>query len=304
MAKEQVTFFLYTYNHEDFIGPALDSALAQTYQSMDIFIWDNCSTDKTAEIIRNRLSSYTGPHEVYFHRNDRNLYPGLEMDNLAVPRMKGDFIVPMSGDDVSRPDRVEKLVEASRETGAYALSSANIEIDGQGREGQYISTLTRKNRFALTTLEQFVRYGGSSACLGCGLAYDRKVFDYFGPLKEGPRNNDVMIPFRGALLGCTYFVDQPLVYRRIHAGNVAMQAHKSKAGDEDEQLVVKERQLSNRLANWIAMLEDLDYFIKDNPEDPRDLPKIRQELQDRIIRITKRWVAQRYQMMMKGLGIV
>jgi glycosyltransferase involved in cell wall biosynthesis len=304
MPNELVTFFLFTYNHENFIGPSIDSALAQTYEPMDIFIWDNCSTDKTPQIIKKRLSSYQGPHQVYFHENKKNLYPGLGMINTAVPMLKGNFVVLLSGDDISVPDRVERLVAARRETGASALSSSHVEIDSQGREGDFISSLNIKRFTPLTTLEHFIRNGGSSACVGSGLAFDKAVFDYFGPLRDGPRNGDVMIPFRGALLSSTYYIDELLLYRRIHTGNTDLGIQIDEAKSELEQIVLKERQVSNRIANWIKMLEDFDFFARKHPDDPRNLPAIREHLIGRIVKVARRWVNHRYQMMMDGIGIV
>ncbi len=295
-----VTMLILTYNHEDYIELCLDSAFKQTYESMKILIWDNCSTDNTLKIIKQFLANYSGGKQVYLYESQKNLYPGYGFINKAVPMIDSNFIVFLSGDDISGLTRVEELVAARRRTGANVLSSANIEIDVNGRQGKYVSTLVRKNRTAMTTLEQFIKNGGSSTCVGSGLAFDKAVFDYFGPLRDGPRNIDVIIPFRGTLLNCNYYIDKPLVYRRIHPDNVAL----GKTLDKKEQLVIKEKQLSNRTANFVTILEDFDFFAKKNPKDPRNFSKLRTSLVNRLSKITKRWVQHRHSMMMKGIGIV
>ena len=304
MSNVHVTFLVFTYNHQDYIRPCLKSVLSQTYSPMDVFIWDNASTDNNPSIIKETLDAYNGPHSVTFHPNDKNLYPGFELINTVVPQLKGEFIVFLAGDDISAPDRVEKLVRARKKTGACAMSSSYIEIDEMGKKGQQVSSLSRKGRTPLTTVDQFIKFGGSSANVGSGLAYDKNVFTYFGPLRDGPRNVDVMIPFRGALLSCAYYVDEPLVYRRIHSDNVSLVVKKDQESNPAEQMVIKERQLSNRAANWIKILEDFDFYFRKNPRDPRNLSTLRGDLLERVAKVTRRWVGLRHQMMMEGLGIV
>ncbi len=52
MSKPLVTFMLRTYNHERFIREAVRSALTQTYSPLQVVISDDCSQDRTFEIIQ------------------------------------------------------------------------------------------------------------------------------------------------------------------------------------------------------------------------------------------------------------
>jgi GT2 family glycosyltransferase len=47
-----VSICLPVYNGEPYIINALNSAVNQSYKNLEIIIYDNCSTDKTAEIIK------------------------------------------------------------------------------------------------------------------------------------------------------------------------------------------------------------------------------------------------------------
>ena len=49
----RVTVTIPTYNRCRYLGEALDSVLAQTYQDFQIYITDNGSTDDTQNIVRN-----------------------------------------------------------------------------------------------------------------------------------------------------------------------------------------------------------------------------------------------------------
>ena len=47
-----VTFALFAYNQEQYIREAIEGAFAQTYQPLEIILSDDCSTDRTFEIMR------------------------------------------------------------------------------------------------------------------------------------------------------------------------------------------------------------------------------------------------------------
>ncbi|MBO6102451.1 MAG: glycosyltransferase, partial [Opitutales bacterium] len=49
--KPKVSVIVPTYNCESYIGATLDSLLAQTLPGVQIICVDDCSTDKTPEII-------------------------------------------------------------------------------------------------------------------------------------------------------------------------------------------------------------------------------------------------------------
>ena len=46
-----VSVIIRGYNREQYIGQAIESVLAQTYTDFDLLVWDDGSTDKTAEIL-------------------------------------------------------------------------------------------------------------------------------------------------------------------------------------------------------------------------------------------------------------
>ena len=47
-----VTFALFAYNQEEFIREAVEGAFAQTYEPLEIILSDDCSSDRTYEIIQ------------------------------------------------------------------------------------------------------------------------------------------------------------------------------------------------------------------------------------------------------------
>lgn len=210
-----ITFALFTHNQEQFIAEAVRGALNQTYSPLEIIISDDCSTDTTFSIIEKEIADYTGQHEIRLNRNVRNIGFAASI-NQVMNWAKGQLIVVASGDDVSLPDRVHKIYQLYRSSNGRALSlySSAILIDEFGRtiEEHHASPDTR----TLTLAWLSKHLGG---VLGCSHAWDRRTFDVFGPMDETVIREDVVIPYRSALLGEIKFCDEPLVLYRSHSNN-------------------------------------------------------------------------------------
>ena len=70
-----ITFALFAYNQERFIREAVAGAFSQTYSPLEIILSDDCSSDRTFEIIQEMTAGYEGPHKVILNRNEKNPPP-------------------------------------------------------------------------------------------------------------------------------------------------------------------------------------------------------------------------------------
>lgn len=84
-----------TYNQEEYIAQAIESALMQDYANLEIIIADDCSTDKTGEIARR----YEADSRVKYYRNEKNLGRVGNYHNTLYNHTTGDWIVNLDGDD-------------------------------------------------------------------------------------------------------------------------------------------------------------------------------------------------------------
>lgn len=91
------------YNGQDYLRPALDSILAQTYTDFELIIINDGSKDKTRAIVE----SYTDPRIRLINQANRGLVPTL---NRALALAKGRYIARHDCDDVSHPTRFERQV--------------------------------------------------------------------------------------------------------------------------------------------------------------------------------------------------
>lgn len=118
-----VSFCIKSYNHSCYVRQALAGAFSQTYRPMEIVIVDDNSTDGSADIIREEISNYQkhgGDIPIAFVVNPRNL--GNTGNWLRVCELaKGELLIKADGDDVSLPERTEKVVSAWLKTGKRAI---------------------------------------------------------------------------------------------------------------------------------------------------------------------------------------
>lgn len=95
------------YNTEKYIKEAIESILRQTFTDFEFIIVDDCSTDKTWEIIQNYAKMDS---RIVASRNEKNL--GIaENRNKGISLARGKYIVWQDSDDISFPNRLEKQYE-------------------------------------------------------------------------------------------------------------------------------------------------------------------------------------------------
>ena len=176
--KFRVSILLLTYRMERTIVQALEGAIAQTIPC-EIIVSDDASDDRGFDLAAGRAAVYSGQHRLVLRRNESN--EGLCRHIDTVSRIAtGDILVLMSGDDVSYPDRVKKLLEVfDAHPDAYAVGSAVDEIDGEG------NVMRRGAWFLDSPMDQrkFLRGGRLVALLGASLALRRQILDELPPLR-------------------------------------------------------------------------------------------------------------------------
>ena len=214
--RQLVTFFLISYNQERFIREALEGAFAQTYQPLEIVLSDDCSPDRTFEIMRQVVTEYKGPHRVVLSRNERNL--GLCGNvNRVLDLASGEIVVIAAGDDISSPDRVEKSWRILEENPDANCVSFQIKtIDGDGVQSP--NEKTTHGPLEKYSLDDFIDRNGFNHN-GASRAFRKSVYDYFGPLSVKAATEDSTTLLRCLMLGAACYSHDLVIYYRVHGGN-------------------------------------------------------------------------------------
>ena len=119
-----------TYNSERFIAETIVSVQAQTYQDWEMIIVDDCSTDKTAEIV---ASFQEKDSRIKYFYNSTNKGSALSR-NLALQKAKGKWIAFLDSDDLWLPDKLEKQIEFMTKNNYHFSYTNYCEIDENSKE--------------------------------------------------------------------------------------------------------------------------------------------------------------------------
>ena len=119
-----------TYNSERFIAETILSVQAQTYQDWEMIIVDDCSTDKTAEIV---ASFQKKDSRIKYFYNSTNKGSALSR-NLALQKAKGKWIAFLDSDDLWHPEKLEKQIEFMTKNNYHFSYTNYCEIDENSKE--------------------------------------------------------------------------------------------------------------------------------------------------------------------------
>lgn len=160
---------------EVLVERALASALAQTYERIEVVVVGDGCDDRTGEAIA-RLGD---PRVRYTNQGRQGDYPtdptrrwrvaGAKPMNVAVALAAGSWIAPCDDDDELTPDHVERLIGHALDQRLEFVWSASLQIDADGTESVIGSPLFGRG----CTTHGAIAYSAGLAFFGYSLTSDR-----------------------------------------------------------------------------------------------------------------------------------
>jgi len=217
--RPKVSVMVVTYNHEKFIGQALESVLMQeTEYAYEINVIEDCSTDKTQEIVMKYVQRY--PHIVKPYFNAKNIGRKVTQRNTyrGFQTLTGDYFSILEGDDYwTSPHRLEKQVAFLDSNPDFAICAGNtIKVYEDGsREPHRFHYWGKQDDAAL---EDVIRL--SPFFHNAGVMY-RNVFRGVPPRYfRNKRSCDIFIMIAHAQFGKVHHIDEDFAVYRAHRGGV------------------------------------------------------------------------------------
>lgn len=112
----KVTIYITNFNYGKFISKAIDSAIKQTFKSIEIIIIDDGSTDNSKKIITDYASKNSNIRTKFTKNNGL-----IKTCNTALSLARGEFILRLDADDWLDKNAIEIMVNKMN-------SNKNIEI--------------------------------------------------------------------------------------------------------------------------------------------------------------------------------
>ena len=125
-----ITIGIPTYNRADgYLRQALESALRQTYQPIEIIVSDNCSSDHTEAVV----NSYHDPRIIYV-KHPQNI-GAIRNYNFCLEQAKGDYFLLLHDDDLIDENFIETCMKAASPLGDVGVIQTGVRvIDDHGHE--------------------------------------------------------------------------------------------------------------------------------------------------------------------------
>ncbi|MGP5191816.1 glycosyltransferase [Vreelandella alkaliphila] len=142
-----VSIIMPAFNAEDVIGHSIESLLNQTWWNIEIIVVDDCSQDKTLDIIR---SYALKDPRVKVLSNSINMGPYVSK-NRALSLVEGEYITGHDADDWAHPQRIENHVRKVLENkGLYKATATKMIRMTESGEMQRFSKLTENTVDGIT----------------------------------------------------------------------------------------------------------------------------------------------------------
>lgn len=198
-----ISIIMAAYNAEKTIEQAINSVLNQTYPDFELLVVNDCSNDRTVELVENIEAKDSRVRLISNAKNSGVSYTrkhGLE-------EAKGSWIAILDSDDAWAPEKLEKQIDLQKRMNADLLFTGSAFMDSDGRpidwylhapmEVTYRQLLKQNvlsNSSALVRKELYAKYYAA----GDEMHEDFAI--WLSILKEGKK---------------AYGVDEPLLIYRI-----------------------------------------------------------------------------------------
>ncbi|MBQ3444863.1 MAG: glycosyltransferase [Selenomonadaceae bacterium] len=113
LANPAISVIIPMYNAEKYIGECLDSLLAQTFQTFEVIVADDCSTDSSCEIIESYMPKFEG--RLRLTHTETNSGGCAVPRNVGLPLARGKYVYFMDSDDALTQTGLEEMYTLAEE---------------------------------------------------------------------------------------------------------------------------------------------------------------------------------------------
>ena len=131
-----LTIGIPVYKSVDYIRRALESALSQTYSSIEFLLVDDCGNDGSMEIVRQMMTSH--PRSEHIHIISHPSNSGVARSrNEIIEMAQGQYLYFMDSDDVIAENTIELMMENVRQYNAEIVFGSYEKIETSGKKTIY-----------------------------------------------------------------------------------------------------------------------------------------------------------------------
>ena len=203
-----ISVCLAAYKGENYIEEQIMSILPQLSYDDEIIVSDDKPGGLTEKIVRRLMSE--DQRIIYVEGKGRGVVSNF---TNAIRHSRGDKIFLCDQDDVWLPEKVKRVLEAFENGASLVLHNAYVTDENLN--------ITSYSFFQDRGSQKGVfRNILKNSYMGCCMAFDRKLLKKIMPIPRYIPMHDQWIGLMGEIYGKVTFLDMPLIYYRVHGGNV------------------------------------------------------------------------------------
>lgn len=214
-----VSVCIFAYNHENYIKEALEGAISQTYENIEIIVSDDNSTDKTFDKIKTFCETYKGKHKITINKNKENLGIIRHFNKLIFELAHGEYVFLCAGDDISLPNRVSDSMELILDKKCHCVTMNMEYIDSTSKSRQHFFYPDLDSTYGYS-LDDYIN-GTYKQVPGASRVISRDLMSFFGPLSDDAQTEDTPLNLRALLYGGIFVSHKCGVKYRIHSSNAS-----------------------------------------------------------------------------------
>ncbi len=170
---KKVSIIIPCFNKGKYLEEALQSALNQTYENIELVCVDDCSDDNSREIFKQYVRKYK---RIIYIENDIN--KGVVYSrNMAIEAATGEYIFPLDADDIISNDCIECMVNVLEKNPDAGVVYCKMKTFGAKKEKVLCGKFTEEELLydcvisasSMFRKKDFVKIGGYKECMfhGC-----------------------------------------------------------------------------------------------------------------------------------------
>ena len=210
-----------TYNGEMFIRDQLDSILSQTFTDWRLMVSDDCSTDRTINIVREYQELY--PEKILLIENKEP--SGSAQNNFyrALKYATADYIMLSDQDDVWLPNKVEVTFEVMKQLVKEYGNEIPLLVHTDLKVVDENLKVINNSIFDMQNMDsqrcELNNLLVQNIVTGCTMMINKETLKY---LKETPKHSvmhDMWIALIASAFGKIGFLDKSTILYRQHGKN-------------------------------------------------------------------------------------
>ena len=243
-----ISIAMCSYNGERFIKEQIDSILYQTYSNFELIITDDCSSDKTIEIIKNYQEN---DKRIKLYQNETNL-GFVKNFEKSISLCTGDYIALADQDDIWKKDKLKTFIENIGENVLIYSDALLIDEHASSMEKELIRP--DKDLISGSNNRAFIL---ENCISGNTLMFKKELVEQILPIPDDISFHDRWIAFVASTYGSIIFTDEPMTYYRRYSEQITKKREKNYESFFDR--LEKKKEL--RLKNAKVAVKDLKLFL-------------------------------------------